>query len=217
MTTLAQRTVQPPGFDDFSGNYHPGTTNETVVSSDGLEGATLAQSIILDSGWTTLFGFSLLISLALAVGIIYSMLRTKQVRKMEEEYYGALPLSGVARRVLGVADTSEPSSVHQTRWREVVEHVNSESENDWRQAILEADVMLDDAITRKGYAGEGLGEKMKQVQRSDINSIDDAWEAHKMRNRVAHEGSSLELTQREARRIINLYERVFRELGYITD
>ena len=56
---------------------------------------------------------------------------------------------------------------------------------------------------------------MKQINRSDINSIDDAWEAHKVRNRVAHEGSNFELTQREAKRIIGLYEKVFSELRHI--
>jgi hypothetical protein len=140
--------------------------------------------------------------------------RTRQIRKEEQKFYARKPLSAAARRVFGVVGASE-GTANAGRWRDVVEHANSANPNDWRQAIMEADVMLDDAISSRGYTGEGIGEKMKQVERGDINTIDDAWEAHKIRNRVAHEGTNYELTQRETRRAINLYENVFRELGHI--
>ena len=200
----------PPSFNDVS------RVSDSLSHTQraALEGTTAAQSIIFESAWATVFGFSLLLSLLLAVGIIYSMIRTRQIRKAERERFAREPLSAVARRVFGVED-AHAGSAHTLRWREVVEHANSENPNDWRQAILEADVMLDDAITNRGYTGDGLGEKMKQVERGDINSIDDAWEAHKVRNRIAHEGSSYELTQRETRRTISLYEKVLRELGHI--
>lgn len=203
-------------------NPTPPSFNETVRSGDtfiqtqdtSLEGTTAAQNIVFESAWANVFGFSLVLSLAIATSIVYSMTRTQQIRRAEREHYASKPLSGVARRVLGVEDASE-GSAHTGRWRSVVEHANSENPNDWRQAIMEADVMLDDAITSRGYTGEGIGEKMKQVERGDINSIDDAWEAHKIRNRVAHEGSDYQLSQRETRRAIDLYEKVFRELGHI--
>lgn len=215
MSALTQHTIQAPGFNDFSGNYYEGRTVDSIDSSLGAEGQTFAQSILFDSPWATFFSLSLLFSLVLGVGIVYAILRIKQIRKMEGEYYALQPLSSIAGRVFDMRGTSSAGTAHSVRWREVVVHVNSQNSNDWRQAILEADVMLDDAITKRGYTGEGIGEKMKQVLKSDINTIDDAWEAHKVRNRIAHEGSSLELTQREARRVIGLYERVLTELGHI--
>jgi len=206
-----RNTITPPSFDDFQ------ASNQVFVDTQDspTAGTTMVQNIIFDSAWTGIFGFSLVLSLVLAVGIIYASIRVKQIRKMEEEHYNALPLSGTARKVFDIEDTSLVGSAHGARWRDVMHHVNSENPNDWRQAILEADIMLEDAITSRGYTGDGVGEKMKQVQRGDINTIDDAWEAHKVRNRIAHEGSDLELNQREARRAIGLYENVFRELAYI--
>jgi len=34
-----------------------------------------------------------------------------------------------------------------------------------------------------------MGDKLKAVEKSDFNSIELAWEAHKARNMIAHEGS----------------------------
>ena len=75
--------------------------------------------------------------------------------------------------------------------------------------------MLTDIVSRMGYSGEGLGEQLKQVEKSDFTTLDKAWEAHKVRNTIAHEGGDFILTQREARRIIGLYEDVFREFHYL--
>jgi len=101
------------------------------------------------------------------------------------------------------------------RWGKVLEQANSDSEQHWRLAILEADIMLNELLDLKGYKGETMADKLKQVERADFNSIDDAWEAHKIRNTIAHEGASFQITSREVRRIIGLYEKVFREFKVI--
>ncbi|MBF05205.1 hypothetical protein CL644_00635 [bacterium] len=205
-------TITPPTFDDFV----EGEQTFIEIQDTSLTSTDAIQSIIFDSSWATLFTFSLILSLILGVGIIYSMLRIRQIRNAEARYYAQQPLSSIAQRVLGVDSAqTDDSDLYSRRWRVILEHVNSENANDWRQAILEADVLLDTAITNKGYTGESLGEKMKQIKRSDINTIDEAWEAHKIRNRVAHEGSNFEISHREAKRVVSLYEKVFVELQYI--
>jgi hypothetical protein len=45
--------------------------------------------------------------------------------------------------------------------------------------------------------------------------LDEAWEAHRVRNQVAHEGSDFILSQREARRAVELYRKVFEAYGVI--
>jgi hypothetical protein len=88
----------------------------------------------------------------------------------------------------------------------------SQSEALWRIGILEADNLLLEVLTEKGYQGDGVGEKLKTAS---FKTIDLAWDAHKIRNRVAHEGSDFELTEREAKRAFMLYESVFRDLKVI--
>ena len=103
----------------------------------------------------------------------------------------------------------------QLRWNKIVEQANSNSEQHWRLAILEADIMLNELLDLKGYKGDTMADKMKQIGRADFNTVDEAWEAHKVRNRIAHEGSAHKLNDRETRRVIALYEKVFREFKII--
>ena len=60
-----------------------------------------------------------------------------------------------------------------------------------------------------------MADKMRGVDRVNFHSVDLAWEAHRIRNRIAHEGDAHQLSAREARRVIALYERVFKEFRFI--
>ncbi len=76
--------------------------------------------------------------------------------------------------------------------------------------------MLDQMLTKIGYAGVSVGEKLKNVEESDFITLQKAWEAHKVRNRIAHGGATeLKLDRREADRVIDLYQQVFAEFYYI--
>ena len=101
------------------------------------------------------------------------------------------------------------------KWLRVLSHINSDHASDWRLAILEADIMLDEMLDKMGYPGQTLGEKLKMVERSDFDTLDLAWEAHKMRNNIAHEGSDLTMSRDEAEKVITMFERVFREFKFI--
>jgi hypothetical protein len=155
--------------------------------------------------WTYFVPISIFISLLLIIGLIYIFLRMYQIRKREQS------------ELIEIFDTISGNQItsSQKRWKEIVDHSQSINQNDWRAAIIEADIMLDELLDAQGYKGDTMGEKMKQIERSDFNSIDAAWEAHKARNLIAHEGSGYELNQREIRRIVELYERVFREFHFI--
>lgn len=114
-----------------------------------------------------------------------------------------------------VAGDDIPIARSSERWEHVLELLGSDNPNDWRLSILEADIMLDELVTKMGYRGETLGEKLKNIEKADFRTLDDAWEAHKIRNIIAHRGSDYVLTQREARRTIDLFARVFEEFHYI--
>jgi hypothetical protein len=99
-------------------------------------------------------------------------------------------------------------------WKKITNYLNSTNPSDWKLAILEADTLLDSMILGMGYKGENLGERLKTVEPSDFNTLNEAWEAHKVRNQIAHE-SSFELSHKEAVRVLTLFEKVFKEFGYI--
>jgi hypothetical protein len=112
------------------------------------------------------------------------------------------------------AEMAELSSKN-LRWERVMELASSPSDSDWRRAILEADIMLGNLLQEKGYRGETIGEQLKDVNPLQFNTLDLAWQAHKMRNAVAHLGEAFPLSERDVQATINQYARVFEEFGII--
>ena len=82
-------------------------------------------------------------------------------------------------------------------------------------AIIEADSMLESLMADLGFHGNTLGDRLKMANQDTFKGLTSAWEAHTVRNRIAHEGLAFELSQHEAKRIITLYEHIFRQYGYI--
>jgi len=139
-----------------------------------------------------------------AIGVlVYSTIRYYQVRKEEEPKY--------ATRTFEEEDTR----VDHSRWAYIMQLIESGQESDWRQAIIESDIMLDEVLDQLGYQGESVGEKLRAVNPAHFRTLNNAWEAHKVRNEIAHQGSSYQLTERLAHRTIANYEAVFREHGEI--
>lgn len=111
---------------------------------------------------------------------------------------------------------AEPAENKQAnRWEKIIKLSESENQSDWRLAIIEADIILDELLEKLQLPGDTMGEKLKTVEKSDFNTIEYAWEAHKARNMITHEGSNFLVNPREIRRIISLYEAVFKEFDMI--
>ncbi len=155
--------------------------------------------------WGTLTVLAVFLSLFLTAGTIYCVIRILQIRKHEEDRFAAAAHPVAARDV----------SKAQLRWNRIREEISSDNEQNWRLAILEADIMLNELLDTLAYRGETMADKMKQVERADWKTIDLAWEAHKVRNTIAHQGTMVRLSDREARRVIGLYEQVFKEFKFV--
>lgn len=155
--------------------------------------------------WGVLYPISVVLTLLFFAGVAYCAMRILQIRRAEWA------------QVRKIAHSVEHEDIPATRmrWNRIMEHAESADEHKWRLAILECDIMLNELLDLQGYKGETIAEKMKQVPRTQFNTIDDAWDAHKVRNRVAHEGVEFHIDEREKNRVINLYQRVFKEFGFI--
>lgn len=149
----------------------------------------------------TILGF-IISFIALAV-LIHSTVRMHEAKRREAPRY--------ATQHPAVAETKRDHN----RWNHVMQLIESPHENDWRQAIIEADIMLDDLLSQLGYHGMTLGEKLRAVDPARFRTLQNAWEAHKVRNDIAHQGSAYPLTDHIAYRTIHNYEAVMREHGEI--
>jgi len=144
------------------------------------------------------------------VGVIYYALKIYALHEEDDKLlFAEPPAEDRVETKTVVADYARD------RWAKVIAHVNSENPGDWKLAILEADIILDEMLDKQGYHGDSIGDKMKKVEKSDFNTIENAWEAHKIRNQIAHEGSEFVITQREAKRVIDLFRSVFEEFYLI--
>jgi len=101
-----------------------------------------------------------------------------------------------------------------SRWKDIQVQIESNNEADWRVAIIGADAVLDEMIKSIGYKGETMGERLKGIKPYQFPSIDDAWRVHKIRNFLAHD-PTYRLSREVAKGTIDIYERIFRDLGAI--
>ena len=188
-------------YDLFSPLYQ-GTT---YVNADGSTG--LIQT------WETIKFVSSFITVLLAGLCFYLFLRLLEMEKEHEDHvYHATDHPRVVHVDEPHLDEPKPG---ERRWSMVLQYMKGGRPEDWKLAIIEADALLDDMTIGAGMHGETLGERLKNSDKGMFRTLDYAWEAHNTRNKIAHEGSHFDLTEREAYRIIALYEEVFREFKYI--
>ncbi len=180
---------------------------QLVAGGGGSTGGGIDFSWII-SFLTVLWVVITILAYILALGflalLIHSTLRMYQT------------IDADAPRFLTIANPDKAEEVRDHhRWNHIRELIESGVESDWRQAIIEADIMLDDLLTQLGYQGASLGEKLRAVDPARFRTLDEAWDAHKVRNQIAHQGSAYPLTDHLAYRTILHYENVFKEHGEI--
>jgi hypothetical protein len=162
--------------------------------------------------------FSVLRWIALvAIGLILlATLWVKAKRSRADKLRGKKKGAELSYKDQKKLEAFEATPITNKKWQQIQTYMQSNSHVEWRQAILEADIMLDEMLTKIGYAGESVGEKLKNVEESDFITLQKAWEAHKVRNRIAHGGATeVRLDRREADRVVDLYQQVFSEFYYI--
>jgi len=146
---------------------------------------------------------SIIISIILSIGIITVLYKIFRLR---------------TKRMIHLADFLVREEIPETRfnrWAEIEKKIESENSADWKMAIIEADSIIDDILQRIGYKGENLGERLKNIEPSDFENLQNVWEAHKVRNRIVHEAERFEIAKEEAKAILEKYKKALKELKYI--
>lgn len=157
--------------------------------------------------WNVFSVIAILFSMLCFAGFIYAKIRYAQIMEIEESLLRQAEQSWANKH-------ARPDS-RNARWDIIQKRVSENSPESWRVAIIEADILLDETLTNAGYVGQTLGEKLKSANPQSFTTVQDAWEAHKVRNQIAHAGSDFVLTQRIAQETIVRFERVFREFGVV--
>jgi hypothetical protein len=154
--------------------------------------------------WTTYSIIAFALSALFITGIIYTYIRSSELGDEEEKDL---------HRQQHLWQELHGGHSENTRWGHVQAHLESINPNDWKLAIIEADVLLERTLDKAGYVGATIGEKLKSSNIRSFATIDDAWQAHRIRNQIAHGGSDFVLTHKVAKEALVMYERVFVEFG----
>ena len=182
-------------------------TFEGLMSFFGAD--TLTQEAVFEfftAWWTTYSVIAMIFSAIFTVGYIYSIIRNNQMSAIEQEKY-----IHAQERLYNELYRDEAES--NTRLADLNAHIESDNPNEWKVAIIEADIILEEALDKAGFIGDTVGEKLKSATTTTLPSVQDAWDAHIIRNKVAHAGADFVLTHKIAREAITKYKKVFAELG----
>ena len=154
--------------------------------------------------WTFYSIFAFALSALFIFGIIYAYIRIAEFDEIENEQLHAQE---------HMWSELNNGHIENNRWLSVQTHLESENPNDWKLAIIEADVLLERMLDKAGFAGNTIGEKLKSASARSFATLEDAWQAHRVRNQIAHGGADFVLTHKVAKETLIMYERVFKEFG----
>jgi len=96
-------------------------------------------------------------------------------------------------------------------WNKIKNRLDAGLESEYKLAVIEADNMMDKTLKRMGYGGETLGERLNKITSATLPNLDELREAHQSRNNIVHD-PDFKLTLDEAKRIMEFYEKAFRDL-----
>jgi len=126
----------------------------------------------------------------------------------------ALDVGTPTEAVVSSGAVAMPEGQLGMRWRDIMFHMESAHEAEWKLAVIEADKLVDDALARHGYSGDSFGDRLMSIEPGGLVSLDGLWWAHKVRNRLAHELDYF-LRYTEARQAMAYYEQTLQELRLV--
>ena len=98
-------------------------------------------------------------------------------------------------------------------WLGIEQQLKRNDDNSFYLTILNADKLLDHALRERGFKGETMGERMKAAQKTWTNA-NHVWNAHKLRNRIAHE-ANVRVSFDDTRRALVAFKQALKDLGAI--
>lgn len=205
-TTNAVASVTKPSFWGWLFGTAAQTSSASTVAN--AQPSILGTMFAVIAGivgflWSLFSVFAYLASFFLFLLILGTLLGLFIIHMEDEARYGNL------------APAAEKKHPRLGRWQVLLDNAMSTDPKRWREAILGADALLGELFTTLGYEGATTAEQIRNVPDGAFANLPSAWEAHRIKNFISSSSSHFILTQREAFRVMKLYEQVFREFDFI--
>lgn len=123
---------------------------------------------------------SLLIAILVISALVYVLLKQKAGNFSKQRSY---KVSSPDQSNQNISQLN-PELV-KTKWAEILQMQNHGGSG-IKNALIEADKLLDYVMISKGFSGETMGDRLKSggTRFTNLNGV---WAAHKLRNQIAHE------------------------------
>jgi len=86
-----------------------------------------------------------------------------------------------------------------------------ELQKNYSTAVLKADSLMDESMKRIGVKGGTTGERINNAV-GYLSNINGTWDAHKLRNKIAHEHNS-EPSEDECKKALRQFKKALKDLG----
>jgi len=100
------------------------------------------------------------------------------------------------------------------RWEKLMARLETANESEYKLAVIEADGMLNEVLSRLGFQGETLGDKLEGLTAAVVPNLQAVAQAHQVRDNVAHD-PDYRLSLDMAKKTLSEYETAFRNLDLI--
>jgi hypothetical protein len=98
------------------------------------------------------------------------------------------------------------------KWKQIQGYCKDKDQ--WTQALIEADALLDRALKRRKFKGKSMGERMVSAQRIFTNN-DGVWFAHNLFKKVSND-PGLRLKEADMKAALIGFRQALRDLGALT-
>lgn len=102
---------------------------------------------------------------------------------------------------------------YRSRWLAIEQSLVRDNDASHHMAIMNADKLVDQALRDKGFKGQTMGERLKSAKAA-LPHRDNIWQAHKLRNQIAHEPDA-KVSYDQARRALAQFKQTLKDLGAI--
>ena len=89
--------------------------------------------------------------------------------------------------------------------QEIESYLKSENHLELRHAVFEADKLVDFVLKKRNYHGETFADRLRSAEKFTTPAVyNNIWQAHKVRNQIAHEDNAA-ISNQTLKNAINLF------------
>lgn len=96
-------------------------------------------------------------------------------------------------------------------WTAIVKRANTGTPENLRWSIMEADALVDFVLKERQAPGDTMADRLANFRRDDYKTVDKLWDAHKLRNEIAHT-PGFQVKSRQAERALVAYRDFLKEI-----